>query len=851
MIKIRLILALLFVSIGVSAQTNWNAFGLRYRVSGSDTTWYFPSNTVPVKNMSFYSRAQADGKFAPYSGNGYVELNPASQQSGGINIGGGIQSFGLTTRNSLTFDNNTSGGTAQSILYRHSAGFDVFGYSATDRALTWSRPFNLASLNITSTPATASNTTQVLTRNPTTGVVESTDLNNKQNTLVSGTNIKTINNINILGSGNIDVSGGGGGPASWGSISGNLADQTDLITALNGKQNSLTGTGFVKSTAGTISYDNTSYYPASNPNGYITSVPAQSFASLTGKPTTLSGYGITDAYPLTGNPSGFLTTETDPTVPAYAKSLTAFSVIKTSTDALYEPIFSKNTAFNRNFGTTANTVTEGNDSRVNNGQTAFGWGNHATQGYVTASSTNTFTNKSGNITQWTNNANYINEARVATGQTIGANTTGSAVKWSGIPYTGVSTNSDYFFGYDSSLSEAKLLTASSLKQVLNTTLEDVTNNGNTTPYNIIGIGENSFFSWDSGANRRIGFVKKSGFGPAIAFGNGDNFYISESNASSILPANMFTPRFTIVNGGDVGIGTTTPSAKLHVVGNSNIDGTIFTDIIRPYNTNILTILAGGSNRLDVNGSARVANNDGSSTGVVRNTDLANYATTTYVDGKVQNNLTASTTVAPSATAVNNGLATANTYADGKVANDLTASTTVAPSKTAVNSALATKQNNLTLTTTGTGGTATLSGSTLNIPVIPTNNNQLTNGRGYLTSSDLPTITSGTYTPTTTNANATMGTATYMRIGDIVTVYGSFNYTGTTTGLNDIILTLPVITYFSDGTELNGLTASATLLGSNGTIQGDTLAGNAKITVDITATGFNVFKYNFQYKISNL
>jgi hypothetical protein len=37
------------------------------------------------------------------------------------------------------------------------------------------------------------------------------------------------------------------------------------------------------------------YYLASNPNGYITSVPAQTFASLTGKPTTISGYGITDA----------------------------------------------------------------------------------------------------------------------------------------------------------------------------------------------------------------------------------------------------------------------------------------------------------------------------------------------------------------------------------------------------------------------------------------------------------------------------------------------------------------------------------------------------------------------------
>jgi len=51
----------------------------------------------------------------------------------------------------------------------------------------------------------------------------------------------------------------------------------------------------------------TGFYPSSNPNGYISSVPAQSFASLTGKPSTLFGYGINDAYPLSGNPSGFIT----------------------------------------------------------------------------------------------------------------------------------------------------------------------------------------------------------------------------------------------------------------------------------------------------------------------------------------------------------------------------------------------------------------------------------------------------------------------------------------------------------------------------------------------------------------
>lgn len=34
-------------------------------------------------------------------------------------------------------------------------------------------------------------------------------VDNKQDTLVSGTNIKTINNTSILGSGNIDIQGGG------------------------------------------------------------------------------------------------------------------------------------------------------------------------------------------------------------------------------------------------------------------------------------------------------------------------------------------------------------------------------------------------------------------------------------------------------------------------------------------------------------------------------------------------------------------------------------------------------------------------------------------------------------------
>lgn len=101
-------------------------------------------------------------------------------------------------------------------------------------------------------------------------------------------------------------------------------------------------------------------WTADKPN-YLTSASASAtyallghthtFASLTSKPTTLSGYGIIDAYPLVGNPSGFLTSfsETD-------------------------PIYSASSWFS----TTNNSA---------NWNTAFGWGNHASAGYLTTEHT--------------------------------------------------------------------------------------------------------------------------------------------------------------------------------------------------------------------------------------------------------------------------------------------------------------------------------------------------------------------------------------------------------------------------------------------------------------------------------
>jgi hypothetical protein len=48
---------------------------------------------------------------------------------------------------------------------------------------------------------------------------------------VSGTNIKTVNNTSLLGSGNISISSA----VAWGGVTGTLSNQTDLQTALDGK----------------------------------------------------------------------------------------------------------------------------------------------------------------------------------------------------------------------------------------------------------------------------------------------------------------------------------------------------------------------------------------------------------------------------------------------------------------------------------------------------------------------------------------------------------------------------------------------------------------------------------------
>lgn len=121
-------------------------------------------------------------------------------------------------------------------------------------------------------------------------------LNAKQDTLVSATNIKTINGSTILGSGDLVVSGSG---AAWGSITGTLSSQTDLQSALNLKYDASNPSGYIDASALTPYLTTTTaaatYYPLTNPSGYISGITS-------GDVTTALGYTPYDS----SNPAGYI-----------------------------------------------------------------------------------------------------------------------------------------------------------------------------------------------------------------------------------------------------------------------------------------------------------------------------------------------------------------------------------------------------------------------------------------------------------------------------------------------------------------------------------------------------------------
>jgi hypothetical protein len=177
-----------------------------------------------------------------------------------------------------------------------------------------------------------------------------TALNAKQDTLVSGTNLKTVNSNSLLGSGNIEISSS----VAWGGITGTLSTQTDLQSALDAKEATISAgtTGqyyrgdksfqtLDKAAVGLSNVDNTS--DANKPISTATQTALDGKqATITGAATTIDTEDLTASRALVSDGSGKVAvSDVTSTELGYLDGVT--SAVQTQVDAKTDKLISLNT----------------------------------------------------------------------------------------------------------------------------------------------------------------------------------------------------------------------------------------------------------------------------------------------------------------------------------------------------------------------------------------------------------------------------------------------------------------------------------------------------------------------------
>lgn len=109
--------------------------------------------------------------------------------------------------------------------------------------------------------------------------------------------------VDIWGAlGSLSKGGGGGGGASWGSISGTLSSQTDLNTALNAKQNTLVSATNIKTINGNSILGSGDLVVSATANPSVIALNATDGTAVTGTTTeTISRSLLIPANTYTGN----------------------------------------------------------------------------------------------------------------------------------------------------------------------------------------------------------------------------------------------------------------------------------------------------------------------------------------------------------------------------------------------------------------------------------------------------------------------------------------------------------------------------------------------------------------------
>lgn len=260
---------------------------------------------------------------------------------------------------------------------------------------------------------------------------------------------------------------------------------------------------------------------------------SSAWADITGKPTTLIGYGITDAY----ISNGTITLGSNSITPLTSSALSGYATQQWVTSQGYvtsSGVTNVNTGTGLAGGPITSTgtiaISSAYQTYISHGETAYGWGNHANQGYLTSSALSGYATQS-----WVNNQGYL------TGIT-------SSMVTSALGYTPLS-NATTFWGQTPSNGAVNgIMTFSKLAMAIS--YADTWSDGtNTHPWH--------------GYDHR--YPNTGVFSTTISDYFGLTLKTSSGNISMTAT-------------GNVGIGTYTPSYKLDINGTMRIIGVESNDI---------------------------------------------------------------------------------------------------------------------------------------------------------------------------------------------------------------------------------------------------------------------------------
>lgn len=123
-----------------------------------------------------------------------------------------------------------------------------------------------------------------------------------------------------------------------------------------------------------------------------------------------------------------------------------------------------------------------------------------------------------------------------------------------------------------------------------------------------------------------------------------------------------------------------------------------------------------------------------------------------------------------------------------------------------------------------------------------------------TISDLPTLASGTYTPsltdTTNVASSTSYVAQYMRVGSVVTVSGLVDINPTAASTNTVLdLSLPIASNFANSQECAGTAAAQGVFGYSVSVLANTTGNTARMQfISDAGAAEEAFYYTYTYRI---